>query len=128
MTDVEAAIGRVQLKKVEALNRKRDTIVRRYNKAFGLKNTGNHLYPILVENRDELLVALRDAGIHCGIHYLPLHLMKGYAPYRTGKLPVTEYVGARCVSLPLYAGMTAAEISRVIAAVRRHAKFTKQPR
>lgn len=125
MTDVEAAIGRVQLKKVEALNRKRDAIVRRYNKAFGLKNTGNHLYPILVENRDELLVALRDAGIHCGIHYLPLHLMKGYAQYRKGALPVTEYIGARCVSLPLYAGMTDAEVGRVIRMVKEIARFTR---
>ena len=123
MTDVEAAIGRVQLKKVEALNRKRDAIVRRYNTAFGLTNTGNHLYPILVTNRDEFLVALRDAGIHCGIHYLPLHLMKGYAQYRKGKLPVTEYIGARCVSLPLYAGMTTPEVNHVIATTRKVALF-----
>ena len=127
MTDVEAAIGRVQLKKLPLLNRKRDALVRRYNRAFGLRNTGNHLYPILVEERDAFLVALRDAGIHCGVHYLPLHLMKGYTAYRRNVLPVTEYIGARCVSVPLFADMTERELKRVIALVREHAAMSKPP-
>jgi dTDP-4-amino-4,6-dideoxygalactose transaminase len=128
MTDVEAAIGRVQLTKLPGLNNKREALVRKYNSAFGLKNTGNHLYPILVENRNEFLLAMREANIQCGIHYLPLHLMRGYASYRGGKLPVTEYVGARCVSIPLYADMTAGEVLRVTRAVKRHAKLAQFPK
>jgi len=114
MTDVEASIGRVQLKKLEDGNRRRDEIVKKYNEAFGLKNTGNHLYPILVANRDEFLVAMKQAEISCGIHYLPLHQMSGYSQYKTGSLPVTEYIGEHCVSLPLFAGMTDEQLNYVV--------------
>ncbi len=123
MTDVEAAIGREQLKKVLSFNAKRDTIVAKYNDAFGLKNKGNHLYPILVKNRDEFLVKMKKAGIRCGVHYLPLHLMKGYKKYRKGKLPVTESIGSQCVSIPLYADMTEDEIRYVISHVKTIGKI-----
>ncbi len=124
MTDVEAAIGRVQLKKLESLNRKRDEVVKKYNAAFGLNNQGNHLYPILVQNRDEFLVAMKQAEISCGLHYLPLHLMSGYSKYNQSTLPVTEFIGAHCVSLPLYAGMTDEEIDYVISQVKQHQLVT----
>ncbi len=126
MTDVEAAIGREQLKKLEKLNKKRNAIVVRFNKAFGLSNTGNHLYPILVENRDEFLVRMREAGIQCGVHYLPLHTMKAFRPYAKGKLPMTEYIGARCVSLPLYPALSRDEVDFIIAKTKELAVFSKK--
>ncbi len=125
MTDVEAAIGRKQLLKVEKFNNKRNEIVNKYNKAFGFKNTGNHLYPILVENRDRFLISMRKAGIHLGIHYLPLHKMKGYKKYFRGSLRNTEFIGARCVSLPLYPRLKGKEISSIIKNTLKFAKFTK---
>jgi dTDP-4-amino-4,6-dideoxygalactose transaminase len=124
MTDVEAAIGREQLKKLPAANNSRDSVVVKYNQAFGLSNTGNHLYPILVANRDEFLVNMKNAGIHCGVHYLPLHLMRGYKDYKAS-LPVTEQIGSHCVSLPLYADMTGEEISYVIEQTLKYAEFLK---
>ena len=126
MTDVEAAIGREQLKRVVGLNKKRDAIVSRYNKAFGLKNSGNHLYPILVENRDEFLLNMKQAGIQCGIHYLPLHKMKGYKKYAKTNLPVTEFIGDRCVSIPLYADMTDKEVKYVISNTKEFGKLVKK--
>lgn len=123
MTDVEAAIGREQLKKVEQFNQQRDALVARYNDAFGLRNSGNHLYPILVSNRDEFLVRMKEASIQCGVHYLPLHQMKAYRPYSTAPLPVTEYIGQRCASLPLYPSLTDAEVSHIIDSVRQYADF-----
>lgn len=128
MTDVEAAIGREQLKKIEAFNAKREAIVGLYNAAFGLENSGNHLYPILVSNRDEFLVQMQEAGIQCGIHYLPLHLMKAYKTYARESLPVTEFIGAHCVSLPLFADMTTAEVAYVIESTKKHASFVKIPK
>ena len=125
MTDVEAAIGREQLKKVEKFNKKRNAIVAKYNKAFGKNNFGNHLYPILVENRDQFLVAMRKAGIHLGIHYLPLHVMRGFKKYAKGELKNTEYIGKRCVSLPLYPRLSDAETDFIIRNVRKYAMFAK---
>lgn len=125
MTDVEAAIGREQLKKVEGLDAKRNKIIEQYNKAFGLENTGNHLYPLNVDNRDEFLVTMKEAGIQCAIHYLPLHLMKGYQGYRAENLRVTEELGKKCVSIPLYADMTQEEVSYVIEQVKKYAKYSK---
>jgi len=121
MTDVEAAIGREQLKQVVKFNKKRNSVVKKYNKAFGLRNSGNHLYPILVEDRDTFLISMKQAGIRCGIHYLPLHQMKAYKKYRRGSLPVTEIIGKHCVSLPLHASMTQREINYVIRTVKKFA-------
>ena len=126
MTDVEAAIGREQLKKVENLNDKRNKIVEMYNKAFGMKNTGNHFYQIMVENRDEFLVGMRDLGIQCGIHYLPLHLMKGYKEFKKGRLPVTEFIGSRCVTLPLFPGLSNQEVRYIIDSTKKLGKFTRR--
>ncbi len=123
MTDVEAAIGRVQLKKLPKLNAKRNTIVKKYNKALGLKNTGNHLYPVLVKDRDKFLVGLKAAEIHCGIHYLPLHQMKAYKKYAAKNLTNTEFIGAHCVSLPLYADLSRSEVEYVIKQVKKYARF-----
>ena len=125
MTDVEAAIGREQLKKVEGLNARRDEIVTKYNEAFGLQIKGNHMYPLLVENRDEFLVQMKEAGIQCSIHYLPLHLMKGYKQYNKVTLPVTEFLGAHCASLPLYPDLKDEEIDYIIEQTKKIARIIK---
>jgi dTDP-4-amino-4,6-dideoxygalactose transaminase len=123
MTDIEAAIGREQLKKVEMLNDNRTKIVATYNEALGLQNTGNHMYVLLVRNRDEFLVAMREAGIQCAIHYLPLHRMKGYRHIRAETLPVTEYVGDHCVTIPLYPDLTEEETEHIISSTEKFAQI-----
>lgn len=125
MTDVEAAIGREQLKKVEGLNARRDEIVAKYNEAFGLHIKGNHMYPLLVENRDEFLVQMKEAGIQCSIHYIPLHLMKGYKQYNKETLPNTEFIGAHCASLPLYPDLKDEEIDYIIEQTKKIAQIIK---
>ena len=119
MTDIEAAVGRVQLRKLPRLNARRNAIVSKYNRAFGLKNTGNHLYPITVPNRDEFLLKMKEAGIQCGIHYLPLHQMTAYKQYAKGAIPATEKIGAHTVSLPLHAMLTDKEVNYVIKCVNK---------
>ena len=114
MTDIEAAVGRVQLRKLPKLNARRNAIVSKYNRAFGLRNTGNHLYPITVPNRNEFLLKMKEAGIQCGIHYLSLHQMTAYKQYAKGALPVTEKIGVHTVSLPLHAMLTDKEVNYVI--------------
>lgn len=126
MTDVEAAIGREQLKKVNRLTQKREKIVNKYNKAFRLNNGGTHLYPILLQNRDEFMVKMKQAGIQCSIHYLPLHLMSGYKKFYKEHLPVTEFIGQRIVSIPLYPDLSEKDINYIIEKVLEFAKFERK--
>ncbi|MFA5031174.1 MAG: DegT/DnrJ/EryC1/StrS family aminotransferase [Patescibacteria group bacterium] len=141
MTDVQAALCRVQLAKLDATNARRAEIVAAYNDAFGLENTGLHLYPIQFGCEHTLEVdrlsseakqiftdaALRDAtrvclledGIATSIHYPPLHLMPAYKPY-TKSLPNTERICKRIVSLPLYPALTDREVSYIIKVVRKY--------
>jgi dTDP-4-amino-4,6-dideoxygalactose transaminase len=121
MPNVDAALGRVQLRKVESFNRRREEIVKQYNEAFGLNRTGNHLFPLLVKNRDEFLLNMKTDGIQCAIHYLPLHRMKAYAFMNTGTLPNTEFIGDHCVSLPLYPDMSQEDIDYVVEHVKKYA-------
>jgi len=82
--DVMATVGRIQLKKLPHVNKCRNDIVRRYNKAFNTDWTGNHIYPLEMgsyENVVKAVVELERKGISCKSHYphtssmmtLPLH-------------------------------------------------------
>jgi dTDP-4-amino-4,6-dideoxygalactose transaminase len=89
-----------------------------------------HLYYLLLpdlERRQALLAHLAERGVMATFHYQPLHSAPAglvHGRVGPGGCPVTDDVADRLIRLPLYAGMTAAERERVIAAVRR---FTVQP-
>ncbi len=78
-----------------------------------------HLYVVRTPERDRLARALRGAGIGCASYYsAPLHLQPALAflGYRPGSLPETERAAAENLALPLWAGMTADQQKRVVAA------------
>jgi dTDP-4-amino-4,6-dideoxygalactose transaminase len=80
-----------------------------------------HLYVVRHPRRDELKRHLEAAGIGCALHYpLPLHLQKCYADlgYKPGDFPVAEKAARECLSLPIYAELTDAEVRRVAAAIQ----------
>lgn len=120
MTDIQAAIGLVQLEKLDEINAKRQHIIERYNEAFGLNRQGLHLYPIEVDNRSEFIQKMYEAGISCSVHFLPLHLMPAYKDYPKDDLTNTERLGKRLVSLPLYPSMTDEEVGYVIRKTREY--------
>jgi dTDP-4-amino-4,6-dideoxygalactose transaminase len=82
-----------------------------------------HLYYLLMpdlENRTELLTHLREHGVMGTFHYLPLHTAPAGARYgrvAPGGCRVTESVSDSLLRLPLFAGMTEADVERVIDAV-----------
>lgn len=117
-TDLNTAIGRVQLKKLDAFEKRRKHVVEIYNQAFGLDNQGTHLYPILIEKRNEFFEYMKTQQIGCSFHFTPLHLEPAFKRYKTPKLPVTEYVGDRVVTLPLDAVISDQEVEMVIKAVK----------
>jgi dTDP-4-amino-4,6-dideoxygalactose transaminase len=140
ITDVQCALGISQLKRLDEFKSKRQGIVRKYNEAFDEperkkmvlrppwpENTDpcHHLYPLRLGAackiaRDDLFVALRNKGIYCQVHYIPIYRQPYYVD-RFGILPErfteTEKYFASCLSLPLFPDMDEATFDYVIATV-----------
>ncbi len=129
LSDIPAAIGLVQLRRLPETNGRRREIARRYSEGLaGLDwltlpielahvQSAWHLYAIRLEERNRLIDHMADLDIATSVHYKPTHLYPQYAPYAR-KLPVTESVWRRLVTLPLFPGLTDQEIERVVEAVR----------
>ncbi|MEA1262383.1 DegT/DnrJ/EryC1/StrS family aminotransferase [Microbacterium sp. STF-2] len=130
MTDIHAAIGRVQLTKVDAW-----TETRRSNAAFLDANLEGvtvppiaegarhvyHQYTIRVEDdRDGFVKALREEhSIGSGVYYpIPNHRLPSLQQYAPGlDLPQTERAAREAVSLPVHPSLSAVDLERIIAAV-----------
>ncbi|MCI1190570.1 DegT/DnrJ/EryC1/StrS family aminotransferase [Calidifontimicrobium sp. SYSU G02091] len=138
LTDLAAAIGRVQLTKAHAFQQRRARIAARYDAGFaGLPvvtpphaKPGDthawHLYVLRLADdapigRDALIERLFAAGIGCSVHYIPLH-RQPYWRERYGladaMFPASQRAYERSLSLPIYPAMTDADVDRVIDAVR----------
>jgi len=140
MMDMQAAIGRDQLKYLSEFNSRRTQIVARYNKELaGLNgvvlpaavedNTVHswHIYTILLDedklgfSRDEFMEKMKEYNIGTAYHYQALHLFTAYGEItglKKGDLPIAEKVGEQIVSLPLFPAMTDADVEDVVAAVK----------
>lgn len=82
-----------------------------------------HLYVVQTEDPAALGAFLADRGVGTGRHYpQPPHLSPAFAPlgHRAGSFPVTERLAARGLSLPIFAGITEAELERVVEQVRAY--------
>lgn len=131
LNDILAAIGIVQLEKLDRANARRKEIVGRYNEAFKEANwlktpvekdyarSANHNYVVKVIDgrRDSLIEYLTANDISAGVHYIPNHL---YGMYKTfyRKLPVAESVWRQLVTLPLFPDLTESEQDYVIEKVK----------
>lgn len=117
LTDMAASIGKVQLKKLPHFLAARKHIVMQYNSLLGLSNTGLHLYPILVQKRDDFIAWMRERHVQCSVHFQPLHRFPAFAS--SARLPVTESVSMHIVSLPLYPSLTESQVSYIASCVNQ---------
>jgi UDP-4-amino-4-deoxy-L-arabinose-oxoglutarate aminotransferase len=78
-------------------------------------------------SRDDLIDSLKEQNIGTSVHYIPTHLFSGYTAYASDRLSATERVWRYIISLPLYPGMTADDVNRVIDAVNTSIITRKQP-
>jgi dTDP-4-amino-4,6-dideoxygalactose transaminase len=129
MHDLAAAIGLVQLAKLERMNARRRRLAARYAAAFAdlpwlvtmpprpWAESAYYTFAVRVGARAALARHLAAHGIATGVHYRPLH---HHAAYRDphAAVPVTDAVWRRLLLLPLHATLSHAEQDRVIAAVR----------
>jgi dTDP-4-amino-4,6-dideoxygalactose transaminase len=127
MDGLQAAVLSVKLKYLAGWTANRRRNAARYDSKLrprGFKTiepsnearSAYHLYVVEVENRNETLKALTEAGIGCGVHYpVPLHLQPALIAQGPGRgsLPVTERVADRVLSLPMCGELTDAQIDKV---------------
>jgi dTDP-4-amino-4,6-dideoxygalactose transaminase len=128
LDEIRAAIGLVQLRKLEAGNRARGERVARYRaRLAGVPGLGlpfarrdpaasaHHLFVVLLPegtDRARVMTHLRERGVQSSIHYPPTHRFSAYAD-TPAVLPVTDAVAPRLLTLPLFATMTDAQVDRV---------------
>lgn len=129
---LQAALLRVNLPRLGAWNTARRVIADQYRRRLGhlpwltlpVERPGaehvHHVYVVRTQQRDALATHLRGLGVHSGLHYpVALHRQPAYARINLGpgSLPVAEEVCATCLSLPMFPGLTPAEVDRVCDAV-----------
>ena len=124
MNELSAAIGLVQLKKLNKLNSIRKKIVKRYCEEIKLdtkmqydKNCSYHLYWILVKNRNEFRKKLSRDKIETGTHYKPVHTFSFYKS--KAKLKITESISKDIVTIPCHPNLKESDIDKIIRLINK---------
>lgn len=142
ITDIQAALGLSQLKKLNRFLLRRRQIALQYMKAFSSideiilppdhKNINHawHIFPIQFRslNRNIVYEKLLKLGIKCQVHYLPIHLQPYYQKrlgYKAGDFPNSEVYYRQCLTIPLYPSLTEKMVKKVILAVQEVTKRGK---
>lgn len=138
LSDLHAALGRSQLRRLDSFVSRRRVIARRYLEALadvdgielpvvrlGVEH-GWHLFVLRVADaarRRPFFERLHDLGIRAQVHYIPVHHHPYYRRlgYEPGICPVAEDFSARALSLPLFPLMDDVDVGRSIGAVRQAA-------
>jgi dTDP-4-amino-4,6-dideoxygalactose transaminase len=135
LNTVNAAIGRVQLRKLDGWNKTRRRIAGSYRRMLegsqGITlppaETPNetpvyHLFVVRSEHRDQLAAHLARNGVEAAIHYpVPIHLQAPYRAkygYSEGTFPIAERLGGQVLSLPIHPAITEEEVETVSGLVR----------
>lgn len=140
LTDIQCALGRVQLKRLPGILARRSAIAGRYEAAFrDLKKVKPltrlpdrthawHLFVVRLDTeglgmtRDEAFAQLRAAGIGANVHYAAVHLLSLYRKrfgFRPGHCPKAEAAANAIITLPLFPSMADSDVEKVIAGVRQ---------
>ena len=138
LSDVAAAVGLGQFRRLEEFNTKRRQLVARYfelwkdNPPVRLPERGDdghswHVFTPLLPldgvriTRPQFMEAMKAEGIAVGMHYPAMHLFTVYRAmgYREGQFPNAERIGRQTVTLPLFPAMQLEDVDRVVASVTK---------
>ena len=127
MSDLNAALGSSQLKRIDEFIRRRHEIARKYDEELSPLNlitpyrdpknySALHLYPIQTDQRMEIFNWLHSEGIKVNVHYRPIHIQpywrkKGFLP---GDFPNSETYYSKAISLPIHFNLTDDQQDKVI--------------
>lgn len=137
LDELQAAILRVKLGRLDSSNDRRRAIAALYDK--NLKNIEGvtvpcvckyarhvfHLYVIRCKNRDDLKIFLSEKGIETEIHYpIPLHLQKAfkYLGYKKGDFPAAEKLAGEIISLPIFPELKGGEVRTICGSIKEFYK------
>ena len=146
MTDIQAGLLISQLDKLPMFSERRKEIVAKYDEAFlqmpeiqvqeeiPESDTTRHLYilrirpEMLTINRREFFDALAAENIMCNVHYIPTYYFPHYQRlgYEKGICPKAEKLYDEMMSLPLYYGMSDADVEDVITAIKKIVDYYKK--
>jgi perosamine synthetase len=139
LTDLQCALGTAQLARLEGWIARRRAIAARYQRALGGepalelpwirpgRESAWHLYVVrlrldrLATDRRQIFRALRAENIGVNVHYIPVPWHPYYRDlgYARGQWPVAETEYERLISLPMWAGMSDADVDDSVTAVRK---------
>lgn len=133
MTDINAALGLAQMRRYNALLKRRHEIIEKYNDSFKTipvkvlnhkdENhiSSGHLYLVRVngineQQRNEIIIKMAEKGIACNVHYKPLPMLTAY---KNIGFDIKDYPNAYAnykneISLPLYSILTNEEVEYII--------------
>ena len=137
LTDIQAALGRSQMSRLDSLVSKRHTLAGNYDRA--LSNlpvrcparqpetfSSFHLYIVLLDDsvragRQQIYKSMLEQGIGVNIHYMPVHLQPFYRNmgFSPGDFPVAEDYHSRTITLPLFPAMSSSDQRKVVDALVR---------
>jgi UDP-4-amino-4,6-dideoxy-N-acetyl-beta-L-altrosamine transaminase len=137
MTDMQAALGTSQMKRLQPFIAERHRLAKRYDDLLANlpvttpwqhpdSHSALHLYPIRLnldaigKTRRAVFEAMRAGGIGVNVHYIPVHLQPYYRKlgFQPGQFPQAENYYREALTLPLYATLTDAEQDTVVAVLR----------
>jgi dTDP-4-amino-4,6-dideoxygalactose transaminase len=145
LSDVAAAVGLGQLRRLEEFNDRRRALVARYFQMWGseaplrLPERGDdghswHVFTPLLPltavrlSRAGFIEAMKARGIGVGVHYPAIHLFSAYRAlgYRDGQFPNAERIGRETVTLPLFPAMALTDVERVVSAANEILKDARR--
>lgn len=141
MTDLQAALGISQLRRIDEFIARRHYIAKRYDEELAGyplqkphrssdKYSGMHLYVVRLKEkqanttRHEMFDSLRKQGIGVNVHYIPVHTQPYYKKmgFTFGDFPEAEQYYSEAISLPMFPDLTDEDIETVVGAVRKSLK------
>ncbi|HMJ71701.1 MAG TPA: DegT/DnrJ/EryC1/StrS family aminotransferase [Cyclobacteriaceae bacterium] len=135
LDELQAAVLRVKLKRLDAWNRERISIAKFYRRELrgvgdlvlpAVQSNSTHVYHQFVvrtSRRDQLKSFLASRGVETMIHYpVPPHLQKAYQDhgFKKGQFPLTEDISRTCLSLPVWPGITQGSLKRVTDSITKY--------
>lgn len=139
LTDIQAALGVIQLKKLNGINQRRKEVAHWYTQELsGMEEistltikryniSSHHLYPVLLKRglksrREAIIIGLREKNIYPSVHFIPVHFHSFFKEYFKEKLlpdlSVAEDLFSREISLPIYPGLTPGDIRQVTSTLK----------